>query len=60
MNQFAQTVRRGGGLDVYTSLLFVATVVLLAGIALLAVRNMAHSDRSGAGNGGPLTLIEGR
>jgi hypothetical protein len=57
MSQFNQSVRRGGGLDVYTGLLFVSTLVLLAGIALLAVRNIEHSDQSGAGNGGPIQLI---
>jgi len=60
MSQFNQSVRRGGGLDVYTGLLFVATLVLLAGIALMAVRNMEHSDRTGNGTGGPIQLIEAR
>jgi len=59
MSQFNAPVRRtGGGLNVYTGLLFVALVVLAAGVALLAVRNLEHSD-DGSG-GGVLRLVQSR
>ncbi len=35
--------RAGGGIDVYTGLLFVTFLVLVAGVGLLAMRNMEHS-----------------
>ncbi len=57
MSQFNQPVRRGGGLDVYTGLLFVSTLVLVAGIVLLALRNSEHSGIAG-GQGGPIQLID--
>ena len=48
MSQFNAPVRRsGGGLDVYTGLLFVALLVIVAGLALMAKRNLDHSS---AGN----------
>jgi len=60
MSQFNAPVRRtGGGPDVYTALLFVATVVLIAGTAMLALRNMDHS-KAGNQEGGPFKLIAGR
>ncbi len=44
MSQFDGPVRRkGGDLNVYTGLLCVAAVVLLAGVILLATRNVEHS-----------------
>ncbi len=45
MSQFGNApVRRSGGdLDVYTGLLCVAFLVLLAGVILLAKGNMDHS-----------------
>ena len=44
MSQFNVPVRRsGGGVDVYTGMLFVAFLVLAAGVGLLAMRNTAHS-----------------
>ena len=54
MSQFqTPTPRRAsGGPDVYTGLLFAAFVVLVAGVALLAVRNVDHSDLNGRGEGG--------
>lgn len=59
MSQFNAPVRRSGGsVDVYTGLLFSAFVVLLAGTVLLAMRNMEHSDASGNGNGGIVTMID--
>jgi len=60
MSQFTAPVRRaGGGLDVYTGLLFVALVVLAVGVALLALRNIEHSDHDGTG-GGALKLVQSR
>ena len=59
MSQFNAPVRRsGGGLDVYSGLLFVALVVLAAGVALLALRNIEHSDDGGGG--GLMKLVESR
>ena len=56
MSQFAGPVRRrGGDLNVYTGLLCVAAVVLLAGVILLATRNAEHSSEGteqAAGEGG--------
>ena len=58
MSQFNAPVRRSGGnLDVYTGLLFAALCVLIAGIALLAMRNLDHSTKSNE-PGGVLKLVE--
>lgn len=58
MSQLNAPVRRkGGDLDVYTGLLFVAFLVLVAGIALLVLRNMEHSA-VGNSSGGPIKLID--
>ena len=58
MCQFNAPVRRSGGnLDVYTGLLFAALCVLIAGIALLTLRNLDHSAK-GNEPGGFLKLIE--
>ncbi len=47
MSQFNAPVRRtGGDLDVYAGLLCVAFLVLLAGVFLLATRNLDHSSVS--------------
>ena len=49
--------RTGGGINVYTGLLCVAFLVLLAGVVLLMKRNSEHStvnDRSG----GAFELVE--
>jgi hypothetical protein len=58
MSQFNAPVRRSGGdLDVYTGLLCAAFLVLLAGVILLATRNMEHS-RVDNEPGSPIKLIE--
>ena len=58
MSQFQAPVRRSGGeLDVYTGLLCAAFLVLLAGVILLATRNMEHS-RVDSQAGGPFKLVE--
>ncbi|MCP3903268.1 MAG: hypothetical protein GY715_06480 [Planctomycetes bacterium] len=57
MSQFNAPVRRGGGIDVYTGLMFVAFLVLAAGVGLLAMRNMDHSA-VGTQSGGPIKLID--
>ena len=61
MSQFSSTstARSGGGLDVFTGLLCVAAIVLLAGVVLMAARNMDHS-KDGSSDGGMLTLVGGR
>ncbi len=57
MSQFNAPVRRAGGtLDVYTGLLFVAVLVLGAGVTLLALRNIDHSAAGGQ-SGGVLELV---
>ena len=62
MSQFDGPVRRrGGDLNVYTGLLCVATVVLLAGVILLATRNAEHSgDGNSPGSGGMFKLVDSR
>ncbi len=45
MSQFDASIRRkGGDLNVYTGLLAVAVIVLVAGVILLASRNAVHSS----------------
>ncbi len=57
MSQFdGQVRRRGGDLNVYTGLLCVATIVLLAGVILLATRNLEHSGE-GTSPGGMFKLV---
>jgi hypothetical protein len=57
MSQFNAPVRRAsGGVDVYTGLLLVSFLVLAAGVALLAMNNIEHSD-DGSG-GGVIKLVE--
>jgi hypothetical protein len=53
------TVKRGGEIDVYTSLLCVAFLVLAAGAVLLALNNIEHSDDD-RDPGGPFKLVSGR
>lgn len=45
-------------MDVYTALLFAATVVLLGGVVWLALANMQHSSVSDNDAGGPFKLVE--
>ena len=57
MSQFNAPVRRAGGsLDVYTGLLFVAFLVLVVGVAMLAMRNLEHS-KVGNMAGGVIKLV---
>ena len=52
MSQFNAPIRRAGGqVDVYTALLGVAALVLLAGIGLMAMKNSDHSAEGGQGGG---------
>ena len=58
MSQFNAPMRRaGGGIDVYTGLLFVAVLVLVAGTGLLALRNIEHS-KVGNDPGGVIHRID--
>ena len=55
--------RTGGQIDVYTGLLFVATVVLGVGCAILVMTNMEHSssirsDGASASDGSMFKLVE--
>ena len=60
MSQLNAPVRRSGGeLDVFTALLGAAFVVLLAGVVLLAARNVTHSAAGNQG-GGVLKLVDQR
>jgi len=58
MSQFSGTPvrRRGGDLDVYTSLLLVATIVLAVGVTVLFLNNSEHSN-TGSG-GGAFKIVE--
>jgi hypothetical protein len=59
MSQFNAPVRKAGGsIDVYTGLLCVATLVLLGGVALMAMRNIEHSAADARSEGGMLKLVE--
>lgn len=58
MSRFnAPARRRGGDLDVYTGLLCAAFLVLVAGVALMALRNIKHSEVNKQ-QGGPFKLVE--
>ena len=53
------TIRRtGGNLDVFTGILFVATLVLAAGIFMLATKNMDHSKAKSTDDGGMFKLVQ--
>jgi uncharacterized membrane protein len=57
MSQINAPVRRSASsIDVYTGLLFVAFLVLAAGVALMALRNIEHSGE-GTQKGGVVQLI---
>lgn len=59
MSQFGTPTRRlGGELDVYTALLGIAALVLIAGIAVLAMRNMEHSKASDRDQGGLFAIVQ--
>lgn len=59
MTTFSNPSRRvGGELDVYTALLAIASLVLAAGVALMAMRNIEHSAASPNASGGVLTLVK--
>ncbi len=60
MSQFDASIRRkGGDLNVYTGLLSVAVIVLVAGVILMASRNAEHSSRDNS-PGGMFKLIDSR
>ncbi|MBL9149152.1 MAG: hypothetical protein JNM94_10715 [Phycisphaerae bacterium] len=61
MSQLNTPIRRAGGeIDVYTALLFAATIVLLGGVVWIALANMQHSKSSENDAGGPFKLVETR
>ncbi len=58
MSQFNAPIRRAGGSpDVYTGLLFAAMLVLVAGVVLMAMRNIEHSGDESS-SGGVISLVE--
>ncbi|TVQ52444.1 MAG: hypothetical protein EA377_10230 [Phycisphaerales bacterium] len=58
MSQFNQPTRKSGGeLNVYTALLCVAVLVMLAGVVLLALRNIDYSGTERT-SGGIFTLVD--
>ncbi|MFM7133545.1 MAG: hypothetical protein ACKO0W_04430 [Planctomycetota bacterium] len=52
----ARTTSRGGDMNVYTALLFVTTLVLLAGVGVLALANMKQAEAGGQA-ASPFTVI---
>lgn len=60
MSQFSgKAARRSGGdIDVYTGLLFVATIVLAVGVYMLATTNMSHSAGQGGSDGGIFKIVQ--
>ena len=50
--------RTGGGINVYTGLLCVAFLVLVAGVILLIKRNTEHLAADQRAAGGPFQLVE--
>lgn len=57
--QFGTPVRRvGGEVGVYTALLGIAALVLMAGIAIVALQNIEHSKLSDSDQGGVLTIVK--
>ena len=57
MSQFnAPVARKGGSLDVYTGMLCVAFLVLAAGVALLVMKNIEHSEERDS-PGGMIKLV---
>ena len=54
--QSGQIRRRGGELNVYTGLLFVATVILAVGCVILFMNNTDHSSMN-SGDGGPFKVV---
>jgi hypothetical protein len=58
MTQFTTATprRAGGDLDVYTGLLCAAFLVLAAGVALMALKNIDHS-KEGNAEGGLFKLV---
>ncbi len=60
MSQFDASVRRkGGDMNVYTGLLSVAVIVLVAGVILMAARNAEHSKIDNS-PGGMFKLVDSR
>ncbi len=59
MSQFSgKAARRSGGdVDVYTGLLFIATIVLAVGVYFLATTNMSHSAGVGGNDGGIFKIL---
>lgn len=61
MSQFNAPVARrsGGDLDVYTGILGVAALLLIAGVVYMAMTNIAHSASSAnANDGGMFKLVQ--
>lgn len=61
MSQFNTPIARrsGGDLDVYTGILAVAMIILIAGVAFMAMTNISHSATSPTSNdGGMFKLVQ--
>jgi len=62
MTQFNQPVARraGGDLVVYSGLLGVAFILLLAGVIYMAMTNIQHSSTPGQDDGSMIKLVSSR
>lgn len=54
----AKTITRSGDMTVYTTLLIVSAIVLLAGIGVLWMSNLSQADAAGVNDGMPFTVVK--
>ncbi len=54
----SKTANRSGEMTVYTLLLIVSALVLIAGVGVLWTANLAQADAVGKNDGMPFTLVQ--
>lgn len=54
----AKATTRSGELTVYTALLIVSTLVLVAGVGVLWVANVSQAEAGGSNDGMPFTVVK--